>query len=283
MQPRLTHARRAALAIGLLVAALAACEGNSPLERHADRFLREGGDGIFGQTGITQNLTFPDAPGLVHVRVRNLQGDVRIRGSRTEAQGETTVRLRPNSEVDSGFAATTQLDTMKWDAQMKPQPDGSRLLEITIATEDPKAWFVRCEIEIDTPRLGRVDVLTDHGRVLVVDNRGGVVAKTTFGDVRMRTPWPVLEPCRIDVKDGDVEWIVRGESSGAFDCETIGGKMNVYARYGRWIAADPRNDHDSLAATLNGGTNPVVVRAQDGDISVIVVEDPHDTGTFAKP
>jgi len=283
MQHPVAIVRRAAVALGLVVAALAACEGNSPLERHADRFLREGGDGIFGQTGVTQNLTFPDASGLVHVRVRNLQGDVRIRGSRREAQGETMVRLRPNSEVDSGFAATTQLDTMKWDAQMKPQPDGSRLLEITIATEDPKAWFVRCEIEVDTPRLGRVDVLTDHGRVLVVDNRGGVVAKTTFGDVRMLTPWPVLEPCRIDVKDGDVEWIVRGESSGKFDCETIGGKINVYARYGRWIAVDPRNDHDSLAATLNGGTNPVVVRAQDGDVSVIVVEDPHDTGTFAKP
>ncbi|MFM7810065.1 MAG: hypothetical protein ACKPEA_19385, partial [Planctomycetota bacterium] len=118
MQHPVAIVRRAAVALGLVVAALAACEGNSPLERHADRFLREGGDGIFGQTGVTQNLTFPDASGLVHVRVRNLQGDVRIRGSRREAQGETMVRLRPNSEVDSGFAATTQLDTMKWDAQM---------------------------------------------------------------------------------------------------------------------------------------------------------------------
>jgi len=283
MSPRTVIARGAATVLALMAAVLGACEGGSPFERHADRFLREGGDGIFGQTGATQNLTFPDAAGLVHVRVRNLQGDVRIRGHRREAAGETTVRLRPNSVVDSGFAATQQLDSMKWSAQMKPQPDGSRLLDVTLSTPDPKAWFVRCEIEIDTPRLGRVDVLTDHGRVLVVDNRGGVTAQTTFGDFRMRTLWPVLEPCRVDVRDGDVEWIVRGESSGAFDCETIGGKMNVYARYGRWIAADPRNDHDSLAATLNGGTNPVVVRAQDGDISVIVVEDPHDTGTFAKP
>ena len=283
MKLRRSIATRAAALIGACAAMLLACEGNSPFERHADRFLREGGDGIFGQTGTTQNLTFPEAAGLVHVRVRNMQGDVRIRGHRTDASGETTVRLRPNSEVDSGYAATTQLDTMKWDAQMKPQPDGSRLLEVTLSTPDPKAWMVRCEIEIDTPRLGRVDALSDHGRVLVVDNRGGVTVRTTFGDVRMLTPWPVLEPCRIDVRDGDVEWIVRGESSGAFDCETIGGRINVFARYGRWLAVDPRNDHDSLSATLNGGTNPVVVRVQDGDITVKVVEDPHDTGTFAKP
>ena len=271
------------LALALLAACVAACEGNSPLERHVDRFLREGGEGLVGMTGTVQNLTFPEAPGLVNVSVRNLQGDVRIRGQRREAEGPTTVRLRPVTISQSTAAVANQLEGLKWDAQMKPQPDGSRLLEVTLSTPDPKAWMVRCEIEIDTPRLGSVQVATDHGRVLVDDNRGGVRVNTTFGDVRMRTPWPVLQPCRIDVKDGDVEWIVRGESSGAFDCETIGGKINVYARYGRWLATDPRNDHDSLVATLNAGKNPVVVRAQDGDISIVIVEDPHDTGTFAHP
>jgi len=107
MSPRTVIARGAATVLALMAAVLGACEGGSPFERHADRFLREGGDGIFGQTGATQNLTFPDAAGLVHVRVRNLQGDVRIRGHRREAAGETTVRLRPNSVVDSGFAATS--------------------------------------------------------------------------------------------------------------------------------------------------------------------------------
>jgi hypothetical protein len=271
----------ASLALVALVAA--GCEGNSSLERHADRFLRESGNGLLGLTSKVENLQFADAPGLVNVSVRNMQGDVRIRGQRKDAEGPTTIRLRPVAVAESTAAVANQLDGLKWDAQMKPQPDGSRLLELVLTTADPKAWFVRCEIEIDTPRLGSVQVATDHGRVLVDDNRGGIQVKTTFGDVRMRTPWPITQPCRVDVKDGDVEWIVRGESSGAFDCETIGGKMNVYARYGRWIAVDPRNDHDSLVATLNGGTNPVVVRAQDGDISIVIVEDPHDTGTFAHP
>jgi len=110
-----------------------------------------------------------------------------------------------------------------------------------------------------------------------------VHVQTTFGDVRMLTPWPITEPCSIDDKDGDVEWIVRGESSGAFDCETIGGTMHVFARYGRWIATDKRNDHNSLASTLNGGTNPIVIRVTDGDIYIATVENPHDTGTFIRP
>jgi hypothetical protein len=274
----------AATVLALIAVCVAACEGNSSLERHMDRFLRESGQGLLGMNGTVQNLNFPEAPGLVNVSVRNIQGDVRIRGQRKEADGPTTVRLRPMAQPGSpSAAATTQLEDLKWDAQMKPQPDGSRLLELTLSTTDSKAWFVRCDIEIDTPRLGSAQVFTDHGRVLVEDNRGGVRVNTTFGDVRMRTPWPITDPCRIDVKDGDVEWIVRGESSGAFDCESVGGKVSVYARYGRWIAKDPRNDHDSLVATLNSGTNPVVVRAQDGDISIVIVEDPHDTGTFAHP
>ncbi len=262
---------------------LAACEGGSPLERHVDRFLRESGHGLLGPVGEVQNLNFPDQSGLVHVVVRNVEGDVRIRGQRDDASGPTTVRLRPRSVVETNFAARRELDEMKWTAEMKDGPGGSRVLEVTIGTQDPKAWFVRCDIEIDTPRLGRADVVTDHGRVLIVDNRGGVQVKTTMGDVRMRTPWPITEPCRIDTKDGDVEWIVRGESSGAFDCECIGGEVNVFARYGHWVAVDPRNDHNTLVSRLNGGENPIVIRVLEGSVYIVIVEDPHDTGTFIRP
>ncbi len=271
------------LLLTALLVATVACEGASPIERHVDRFLREGGDGLFGPTTPIQDLTFPEAPGLVHVVVKNVEGDVRIRGTRKDASGPTTVHLRPHAIIDSNFKGTAALDEMKWSAHMKPQPDGSRILEVTIATPDPSAWFVRCEIEIDTPRLGDSTVVTDHGRVLVSDNHGGVSVKTTRGDVRVRTAWPITQPCRIETSDGDVEWIVRGESSGAFDCETIGGEMNVFARYGRWVAVHPRNDHNSLVSTLNSGTNPIVMRVTDGDIYVVIVEDPHDTGTFIRP
>ena len=260
-----------------------ACEGNTVLERHVDRFLRESGQGLLSPVGEVQNLTFPDQAGLVHVVVRNIEGDVRVRGQRVDASGDTTVRLRPRATMDTNFAARQELDQVQWDAQMKEAADGSRVLELSIRTRDPSAWFLRCDIEIDTPRLGRADIVTDHGRVLVEDNRGGVLVKSTFGDVRMRTPWPITEPCRIECKDGDVEWIVRGESSGAFDCESVGGEINVFARYGHWVATDPRNDGNSLVSRLNGGENPVVIRVTEGSVYIVIVEDPHDTGTFIRP
>lgn len=269
--------------LAALASLLAACEGPTPLERHVDRFLRESGQGLLGPVGEVQNLSFPDQAGLVHVVVRNIEGDVRVRGRREDASGPTTVRLRPRATVDTNFAARNELDQVQWDAQMKDGPGGSRVLELSLRTRDPKAWFLRCDIEIDTPRLGRVDVVTDHGRVLAEDNRGGVQLKSTFGDVRVRTPWPITEPCRIEAKDGDVEWIMRGESSGAFDCECIGGKVHMYARYGHWVAADPRNDHNSLVGRLNGGENPVVIRVLEGSLYIRIVEDPHDTGTFISP
>ena len=179
---------------------LAACEGNSPLERSVDRFLRESGQGLLSPTGEVQNLSFPDQSGLVHVVVRNIEGDVRIRGQRQDASGPTTVRLRPRATVGTNFAARQELDQVQWDAQMKEGPGGSRVLEVSIRTKDPKAWFLRCDMEIDTPRLGRADVVTDHGRVLVEDNRIGDSAASTVraamrskrGDVAAES-LPILE------------------------------------------------------------------------------------------
>jgi hypothetical protein len=34
---------------------------------------------------------------------------------------------------------------------------------------------------------------------------------------------------------------------------------------------------------LNGGENPVVIRVTEGSVYIVIVEDPHDTGTFIRP
>ena len=70
----MTRRARIVHALLLATATLAgACDGPSPLERSTSRFLREGGDGVLGMTGTIQDLSFPEADGLVHVRVRKLK------------------------------------------------------------------------------------------------------------------------------------------------------------------------------------------------------------------
>ena len=124
---------------------------------------------------------------------------------------------------------------------------------------------------------------TRRGKIIVDDNRGPVDLSTKGAEIRVRTPWPMTQPCAMVNKDADINWSTRGESSGEFDCETVGGNIISYCRYGRWIVVDKRNDTNSLHATLNGGKNPIVMRNVDGDIRIKIVEDPHNTGTFHWP
>ena len=40
----------------------------------------------------------------------------------------------------------------------------------------------------------------------------------------------------------------------------------------------PENDQDRLIATLNGGTNPILLRTSDKNIRIAVVPDPTNVG-----
>ena len=262
---------------------LAACNGGSSTERLTNRLLNNSMDGIAGAVDKPINLTFEDELGILDVEIKNLSGDVIVRGKPKEATGETTVRIEPRIEIRSGLDSKMKLEELKWKAHIDKNNYGGRTLFIEIEHIDPNAWFIGCDIEVDTARLGAVKIDTKRGKIIVDNNRGAVTLNTIRGEIRVRTPWPITKPCCLVTAQADIIWTTRGEGSGEFDCETIEGTIHSYCRYGRWISVDKRNDMNSLHATLNGGTNPIVMRTVDGDIRITIVEDPHATGTFHWP
>jgi hypothetical protein len=264
-------------------AALASCNGSSSTERLANRVLNGASDGITGAVDNPIDLTFPDQADVLDVQIKNVSGDVIVRGKPKEATGDTTVRIEPRIEIRTATGTKMKLDQIKWVARIDPNDHGGHTLVIDVGSTDRDAWFVGSDIEVDTARLGAVTVDTKRGKIIVDDNRGAVDLSTIRGEIRVRTPWPMTQPCAMVTKDADISWITRGESAGEFDCETVGGNIVSYCRYGRWITVDKRNDMNSLHATLNGGKNPIVMRNVDGDIRITIVEDPHSTGTFHWP
>ncbi|RLT00478.1 MAG: hypothetical protein DWI18_01645 [Planctomycetota bacterium] len=263
--------------------ALASCNGRSSTERVTNRLVNGMMDGITGAVDDPIDLTFADSADVVDVRVKNISGDVVIRGQVKEATGDTLVRVEPRIDIRSANDPKMQLEKIKWVARLDANDSGGHTLLIEISCVDPDAWFVGADIEVDVARLGAVTVNSRRGKIIVDDNRGPVDLSTTRGEIRVRTPWPMTQPCAMVNKDADINWSTRGESSGEFDCETVGGNIISYCRYGRWIVVDKRNDMNSLHATLNGGKNPIVMRNVDGDIRIKIVEDPHNTGTFHWP
>ncbi|MCE9619499.1 MAG: hypothetical protein K8R92_06290 [Planctomycetes bacterium] len=265
------------------LAAAAACHGTSGPERLTNRVLSGSRDGLAGAVDSPINLEFPDQPGLLDVKIKNASGDVLVLGRAEEATGDTKVRIEPRIEVRAAGDSKMQLEKIKWVARVDPNDHGGHTLFIEVGSTDIDAWFVGSDIEVEVPRLGAVTVDTKRGKIMVDDNRGPVDLSTVRGEIRMRTPWPITQPCAMVTKDADIVWISRGQSSGEFDCETIGGNIVAYCRMGRWNIADHRNDKNSLHAILNSGSNPVVMRNVDGDIRITIVEDPHDTGSFHWP
>ena len=263
--------------------ALASCNGGSSTERVANRVLNGAADGIAGSVDKPVYLTFADEGLVVDVVIQNASGDVIVRGKPKEATGETTARIEPRIEIRTVSQRKAKLDEIQWDVHMEENDHGGQTLTIDVRSIDQDAWFAGADIEIDTPRLGNVRVNTRRGKIIVDDNRGPVDLSTKGAEIRVRTPWPMTQPCAMVNKDADINWSTRGESSGEFDCETVGGNIISYCRYGRWIVVDKRNDTNSLHATLNGGKNPIVMRNVDGDIRIKIVEDPHNTGTFHWP
>ena len=85
-----------------------------------------------------------------------------------------------------------------------------------------------------------------------------------------------------DAVEGDIEYRVRGESTGIFDCIAEGGKVDHHVSYGKFIIA-PNRRTGRLLAALNDGGNSVVLHTEDGNIKVAVVSNPTDIGTAIFP
>ena len=85
----------------------------------------------------------------------------------------------------------------------------------------------------------------------------------------------MTEPVQIINNAGSIEYRVRRESTAAFDCQALRGRVTQNAQYGEVVVHDGTS-FDTLRSTLNGGTNPVLLRAADGDIRVAVMDDPEN-------
>ena len=157
-------------------------------------------DGIAGSVDNPVDLTFIDQGLVVDVVIKNASGDVIVRGKPNEATGDTTARIEPRIEIRTVRQRKAKLDEIQWDVQMEQNDHGGQTLTIDVRSIDQDAWFAGADIEVDTPRLGNVRVDTWRGKIIVDDNRGPVDLTTAEGEIRVRTPWPMTQPCAMVTK-----------------------------------------------------------------------------------
>jgi len=160
--------------------------------------------------------------------------------------------------------------------------DLGQVLRIRTFTTHAEPHFQRADIHIDVPAVDGVFVRTERGDVVAINIEGEVDIANKLGDVRIMTNLPMKRSVTIVNSEGDIEYRVRGESTGVFDCTADGGRVEHRVKYGTFRIA-PNRRSGRLQAALNQGDNLIDLRTQDGNIFIAVVADPTAVGILLFP
>ena len=216
----------------------------------------------------------------IALEIESFAGDVLIE---VDDQRDN-IKLIVTREGTHGFGREEQsrasLDLIDYYTEVISTERG-RTLRIVATTSYDQPELQRANIRIAAPAIDGVKVRT-KGRVRLEMIRGPVDVVTEGGRVQVLTAWPMTEPVTIINNDGPIDYRVRGESTGRFDCMTIGGQVSAAVRYGAFRVLPPTK-HDVLLAVLNDGENPIELRAIDGDIRIAVMADPMEVGGMIWP
>lgn len=216
--------------------------------------------------------------GPLLVDVSTFSGNVVVNADPRNTFATVKVKLEATQGYGRSVEADVSMDHIQYSADILPTGSG-QMLRVRTWTSDAEPWYQRAHVTIDVPSVDGLSVSTANGHVTALNVTGPVEIETSRGDVRVLTRQPLIEPVSISNDYGDIDYRVRGESTGAFDCRAVGGSVDQRARFGRVIVHGGTTS-DRLLATLNDGTNPVRMQTKFGDIRIAVVDDPTDVGVL---
>ena len=269
------NARKIALVIfGLLL--LSGCQGRLSSSR-----------GIFNLEELFAGQYSTDAPivlevqGPIEIDVDSFGGDVIIDVDEELTAAKVTIKRVAIHGPGREEEAEASLSQIGYTVEIVPG-DLGQVLRIRTFTTHAEPHFQRADILIELPAVDGVFVRTERGDVVAKNIEGVVRISNSQGDVRVMTNLPMKRSVEIINSEGDIEYRVRGESTGTFVCEATSGRVEHVVRYGLFKIA-PNRRSGILQAVLNNGDNPIKLKTQDGNIFIAVVSDPTDVGILLFP
>lgn len=271
---RATTPTTAAAALALALA-LPGCGTIKTMFASIGQAVEQGSESLSTRRYNDDPITF-SASGPLAVDVDSFGGDVTIRADPQRKDGMISLTRRATHGYGRKAEADIALADIDFHWEIAPGDPGP-ILKVSTSTANPEPYFLRADITIDLPEIEGVRVHTNNGDVLAEGVSGAVDILTSDGEVRLMTPRAMVRPVTIVNNSGDIDYRIRAESTGRFDCEVVRGKVIAYAEYGNLIVHEG-TDANTLVATLNDGKNPIVLRAVDGTIRIAVVAAPTEVG-----
>lgn len=139
------------------------------------------------------------------------------------------------------------------------------------------------DLTIEIPQCDGIEVRNAGGKVIIVGVEGAIRVvsgddEVAGGPIEIRTDKEQVEEIYAMSNGGHVTLVTGPESAGTFELVAPRGKTSFNSKYGVVDHSLPKLGH--WTGIWNNGTNSIYLESQDGDASVIVVENPvmHSSG-----
>lgn len=168
------------------------------------------------------------------------------------------------------------LDLIDVTAEVEQDDYGHGILRVTSSTRFAYSHDQFVRLMIYVPRVDGVRVHTVDGNVDLVNVRGAVTVVADNGNVILRTDKPVTQPVDINAINGSIEYRIKEDSHGVYDVEAVNGRADFLGYSG--LANIHQRGPSQYVATLGDGVNPVSLRATNGNVKIVVTDDPVPIG-----
>jgi len=139
------------------------------------------------------------------------------------------------------------------------------------------------DLTVEIPQCDGIEVRNAGGKVVIVGVEGAIRVvsgddEIAGGPIEIRTDKEQVEEIYAMSNGGHVTLVTGPESAGTFELVAPRGKTSFSSKYGVVDHSLPKLGH--WTGIWNNGTNSIYLESQDGDASVIVVENPvmHSSG-----
>ncbi len=212
----------------------------------------------------------PEGVRTFAVDVENFRGDVTIRVNPAAKGPDVDSSLRAGSETHNDqqkdIASAVAVTAVVEDRTGVPT-----LVVRSVSQRGGTDHFTNIDIEL--PGCDGVRVKTGGGEVVVVGARGAMTIDNGDGPIEIRTNQPLTAPMLLTARNGSVYYQAPLTSTGQFDAKTEDGKVMWRASEPSALSTPVRIGGKTMTATLNQGTNPVAIHTDNGDITVLLMED----------
>ena len=226
--------------------------------------------------GTQKNL---EVSGPVAVDIVTFAGDVEVIS--TEDGGETPyVIINPQSlhALHRFETAAASLEDISWDIEVVKE-GGRDVVRIRVSTLYPEPELQRVHVTVGLPEIDGTRVKTRLGSVELYEISGPIDVESTKGDVEIVTMKPLHGPISAVTTDADIQLRMPPGSSGRLDCYSGDGRIISSVPDAR-LRVQGRSNDLVLDAILNDGTEPIVLRTNDGTIRVIVRKNPYQQSSL---